>query len=234
MNPLITICARAGSKGVIGKALKSFCGKPLILWTVEQAQAWGKGKIVVSSDSMKILCLAGGVRTLLRPLDLALDDTPKLATIRHVHQATEVMYQEEYDPIVDLDITNPIRTVQDIENAYQLFLKDKPDTLFSVTRARRSPYFNQVEIRGGEARLCKSNYDPVTRRQDSPEVYDLNCSIYLYRRAWLMDKANVHPCQGKAAIYVMPDYAAFDIDMELDFFLVEWLFEKMYIGSNIS
>lgn len=231
MNPLITICARGGSRGLPGKAVKPLCGKPLILWTVEQAKAWGKGKIVVSSDSMEILSLAGGVRTLLRPLDLALDDTPKLATIRHVHQATEVMYKEEYDPIVDLDITNPLRTTDDIENAYQLFLKNRPDTLFSVTRARRSPYFNLVEEFNGEVKLSKPTYYPIIRRQDAFKCWDLNSNLYIYRREWLMNPENIHPVSANSNFYLMGPESFCDIDSQLDFEIAEFLMKKYFCNN---
>ena len=226
MNPLITICARGGSKGLPGKNWKPMLGKPLVLWTLDQAWAWGKGKIAVSSDSLKILDLLSGATKIVRPEGLAQDDTPKLDVIRHAHWYMEMEHKTDFDPIIDLDVTNPLRTAEDIENAYSLFVNHEPDTLFSVTPARRNPYFNMVEGRDGYARISKPFDSSITRRQDVPICWDMNCCIYIYKREWLMDERHVHPVSDNSMIYPMPEYSFLDTDTELDFFLTEKLFEK--------
>lgn len=225
MNPLITILARSGSKGLPDKAIKKLLGKPLISWTVEQARTWGKAYIVISTDSQVIGRTAsnGFFRgsIIYRPKYLAKDDTPKLDAIRHVIKQIERRKSEVYNPIIDLDITNPCRRTKDIERVFKIFCKKQPQTVISVTKAKKSPYMNQV------MRLAYSVCTPVemetgedkvyTRRQDTPKVYDVNSCIYCYDRKYLMKEKNLTPIAGKTEIYVMPKWASIDIDDAVDF-----------------
>jgi len=60
-----------------------------------------------------------------------------------------------YDPVIDLDVTNPMRRVSDIEAIISFGRRAGRITIFSVTPARRSPYFNMVEGRNGFCRISK-------------------------------------------------------------------------------
>ena len=117
-NLLITICARGGSKGVKGKNTRSLVGKPLICYTIKQAKEWGRGKhIVVSTDSEEIAQVAKefGVEVpFIRPAELATDISGKISAIRHAFIASEKIYREKYDMVMDLDVTSPIRKVSDL------------------------------------------------------------------------------------------------------------------------
>lgn len=217
MNTLVTILARANSKGFSGKNLKIFFGKPLYQYTVDQAISWGRGEIACSTDSEEIIQgLPIGVEAIRRPFDLCEDDTPKIKAIRHATQFMEVKKNLAYDLVIDLDVTNPIRTTHDIEDAFQLFLEKKPPVLFSVTKARKSPYFNQVEFdKEGKIKTPKQT-KTIYRRQDTPLVYDINCSIYIYNRNWLIQEENNSVIVGNACVYLMQDWQAFDVDNEVD------------------
>ena len=89
--------------------------------------------------------------------------------------------------------------------------------------ARRSPYFNLVEVNEqGVAHLSKKLPRPIERRQDAPKCYDMNGSIYVWRReALLGDGAGVF--LADTALFEMPDERSIDIDAEIDFALVELL-----------
>ena len=138
MNPLITILARGGSKRLPDKNIKPIHGKPLVRWTIDQALEWGKAPIIVSSDSARIRSLCPpGIYSVLRPKELAEDSTPKLDAIRHAHRHMEMLHGVQYDPIIDLDVTNPIRTVQDIDNCVKLL--DDSGCVVSMVSARRIP-----------------------------------------------------------------------------------------------
>ena len=91
---LITICARRDSKGLPGKNMKLFQGKPLIYWTIEQSLEYGEARVCVSTDCDTIIeyvkdTYRNKVLTVKRPYNLALDDTPKLDAIRHAHRIAE-------------------------------------------------------------------------------------------------------------------------------------------------
>ena len=52
----------------------------------------------------------------------------------------------QFDAVIDLDITSPLRRLEDIERIVNLYKNGVDyDLLFSVVPARRSPYFNMVE-----------------------------------------------------------------------------------------
>jgi len=232
MRILLTICARGGSKGVKNKNIREISGKPLIVYTIETAKKWGKAnRIVCSSDSNDILEIAekhGVDIPFIRPKELSNDDVGKVEVIRHAAVECEKKYNEKYDIIVDLDVTAPIRSKHDLDNCLKIFNEKKPDVLFSVVKARKNPYFNMVEEKAdGFVKIVKPLENDVLSRQNAPKVYDLNASIYFYDREFLFDKKNeTVTSTDKAAIYVMDDISAVDIDSELDFRFIEFLIEN--------
>lgn len=227
---LITICARGGSKGVKGKNIRNLLGYPLIYYTIKQAQDWSKAKrVVVSTDSKDIAKLAKKFKAevpFTRPPKLATDKAAKIPVIRHALITSEKFFKEKYDLIMDLDVTSPIRKVQDLENALKLFLKESPKTLFSVVPAHRNPYFNMVEESTlGRVKICKQNSRFATR-QEAPKVYDMNASIYIYKREYLLDKKNNSSISDDSVAYVMDENSKTDIDSELDFKFIEFLVKE--------
>ena len=225
MNILITICARAGSKGLPGKATKTFNGKPLCQWTMEQAFDFGKGKVVVSSDDPMVLSIARdmGLDYFTRASSLCQDDPPKLDVLRDI---LNKFGADKFDCVMDLDITNPCRTLEDMNKCVEIFKEKRPKTLFSVTKARKSPFFNQVFYDGGFWETIELR-NPITSRQQAPESCDLNSCIYIYDADWLLeDKNHLSPITNNSEIYLMPDWTFCDIDNEVDFFVAEKLHKK--------
>ncbi len=229
MNTLITICARGGSKGLPNKHLLNFNGKPLILWTVKQAVDWGKGDIIVlstdSEDIIQEVLKQYALSTIDRPIELSGDDVPKLDVIRHTLILIEERTGKHYDMIVDLDATNPLRTLSDITGCWSKVAKFDYPVAFSVVRARRNPYFNMVERGIGRWQLCK-NIDYVTSRQEAPIVYELNSSIYTYKRDWLLNTKHKSPLDSEPGIWRMSDCSFCDIDSEVDFKVAEFLMRE--------
>lgn len=232
-NLLITICARRGSKGVKGKNIRELNGHPLIYYTIKQALDWGKSKhVIVSTDSKDIAKIAnecGADIPFLRPSVLATDTAGKVPVIRHALIACEKKFKEKFDMVMDLDITSPIRKIQDLENAYNLFITKKPKTLFSVVPAHRNPYFNMVE-ENSESRVvvCKPS-SGFTSRQEAPKVYDMNASIYIFDRNYLIDEKNNKTTSDDSVAFVMDDLSRTDIDSELDFKFIEFLIKESLV-----
>lgn len=229
---LITICARGGSKGVKNKNIRDLAGKPLIYYTIKQVKQWNRGKhIVVSTDSKEIAEIAkeyGAEIPFMRPQELANDTAGKVAAIRHALISCEEIFGETYETVMDLDVTSPVRTVQDLENAYKLFLEKLPKTLFSVVPAHRNPYFNMVEeTEDGKVKLCKKG--DFARRQDAPTVYDMNASIYIYDRSYLLE-GNESAISDNSIVYIMGEKSRTDIDCELDFKFIEFLVREGVIN----
>ena len=239
MSALITICARSGSKGLPGKHMRMFNGKPLIQWTIEQAVECGLGIVCGSSDDSKLcdfMVDSGAAACLHRSPRLAKDDTPKLDVLRDAmdwfnNSFCDLSGQEKCDTLIDLDATNPCRTVEHILEAKWKFDKEKPDVLFSVTPAKKNPQFNQVEICNGHPFV----YDGggVTSRQEAVELFDMNSSIYIYDTKWLADPKNVHPVCFNSKAFVMSKYSFLDIDSIEDFVAAEAL-DRRYCIENVG
>ncbi|MGE4242764.1 acylneuraminate cytidylyltransferase family protein [Ramlibacter sp.] len=220
---IATVCARGGSKGLPGKNIRPFAGKPLIVHTIEQALAAPSIRgVYVSTDDDEIAAVAraaGAQVPFTRPAELASDTAGKLPVIEHLVRFLELQ-GNAIACIVDLQPTSPLRTPADIEAA----LRERPDAelVTSVAEAGDNPYFNMVE-RGadGLVRLCLG--DGSLRRQDAPPVYALNGSIYVWQRAALARAAKQGLWSVRVAPFVMPRWKSADIDLLEDFEYAEWL-----------
>ena len=225
MNILFTLCGRAGSKGVKGKNARDFLDIPLVWYSMSAIslyiEKYGKGNtidIVVNTDSQDLIKLVQEVnelpvRILLRDESLAGDKVPKVSVIKDCLIRSEKEYGKKYDQIVDLDITSPLRTVEDIHKAIQMLLEHPEyDVVYSVVPSRRNPYFNMAkEENGFYGRAFPSNY---TTRQEAPVFYDKNASIYAYSPKALMNKGAVKFFLDKCGAIKMLDTGILDIDSE--------------------
>lgn len=230
MSKICTICARGGSKGVKNKNIRLLAGLPLIAHTILQAKESKLfDMITVSSDSQEILDIAskfGADLLVKRPDELASDFISKLPSIRHAVEESEILFGKQFDVIVDMDVTSPLRMIYDIKNAVDLMLDNNVSNVITGAPARRSPYFNLVEEdENGVVGLSKPPQTPLFRRQDSPRCYDMNASIYVWKRYSLFENPTVF--NKDTIIYVMPEERSTDIDSELDFEIVEMLFKKI-------
>ena len=225
MKRICSICARGGSKGLPNKNILPLMGKPLIVHTIEHAQQSGIfDAIAVSSDSDAILETSqkAGVKFLVkRPEHLANDKAPKIPAIRHCAQETERLSGITFDTFTDMDCTSPLRSIQDVKDSVALLEREKYSNIFSVTPARRSPYFDMVRIKNGKISPCCDDLGEFTRRQDVPEAYDLNASIYVWDRETLMNSDSLY--NERTGLFVMPNERSVEIDGELEFIYTELL-----------
>ncbi len=227
MRILFTVCGRAGSKGFRNKNLKVLCGSPLVYYTLAvirfymESHAEDEVDIALNTDSKELVRLvteAAWVNHLTvvdRKPSLAGDSVAKDEVIRDTYFFMKK--QKQYDVVVDLDITSPLRTVEDIERVLEEYRSnDRYDLVFSVVEARRSPYFNMVEKKDGGrfGKICSSGF---TARQQAPRVYEMNASIYAYRPAFLESEINRPITDYFCGISLMPDRLVLDIDSEEDF-----------------
>ncbi len=223
---LCSICARGGSKGLKNKNIKKINGLELIAYSIYQAKNSKLFKhIVVSTDSEDIMQVAkkhGACVFFKRSKELSSDEAAKMPVIRDCFLRSRAYFNINFDYIIELDASAPLRSSKDIKDAFAFFLESKKENLISATRARKSPYFNQVEFKKEELKLCKKSL--AKRRQDSPEVFDMNASIYIFTRDRLLKSDKLFG--KKTALFVMNDESAFDIDTELDFKVVEFLLKQ--------
>ncbi|MAH61056.1 MAG: flagellar modification protein B [Legionellales bacterium] len=225
MKILCTICARGGSKGVPNKNIRILNGKPLIAYSIEQALASDLFEhIVLSTDSEDILQVGqsyGAQAWFLRPNELATDSAAKVPVIRHAHLEAEKYFQQHFDVHVDLDATSPLRHVSDIVLSMKMFIDEGADILMTGSPSRKNPYFNMVELHEGCPQLVKALPKRILRRQDAPKVYDLNASIYIWKREALLNSDDLF--SDKTSFFCMPELRSIDIDTLADFKIVESL-----------
>lgn len=235
MNILFTICGRAGSKGIKNKNIKDFMGFPLPFYAVSAIDLYRKRNpqvqydIVLNTDSDDLIklfkeCLKIKVDIIQRNPLLGLDNTPKLAVILDSLRITKERKKKIYDMVVDLDITSPIRTAEDVQNLINKKVNSDADVVFSVTQARRNPYFNMVmQTPKGYVRVNESSFNT---RQEAPEIYDMNASLYAYSPEFLESEQGLF--EGKCDVIQMMDTAVLDLDHEKDFELMQVIAKHLF------
>jgi CMP-N,N'-diacetyllegionaminic acid synthase len=225
MNILCTICARKGSKGIKNKNMISINNQKLIDISINQAKkAKLFTKIVVTTDSKKIQnhsLLKKVYSWFLRPKELSNDKSSKLDVIRHALKESEKKFKIKFDIVCDLDVTSPLRHKLDIINSYKKFIKNDYEILFSVCEAKKNPYFNMVEKKNNKILLVKNLKEKVASRQKAPKVYEMNASIYFWKRDALIKRRSLF---GKnVGTFLMPRERSIDIDDQFDLRIVRKL-----------
>lgn len=229
---IIHIGARKHSKGLKNKNIKKLLGKPLIQHTIEQAKKIKKvHKIVVSSDSKKILNLSKKLNVdiqILRPGKLSNSNASKFSVWQHsLKYLLKKNLMNKNDIFLDLDCTCPIRNILDIRLMINKFLKYKKskrlfDGLFSITPAKKNPYFNLVEYNKDDFLvLSKKPRLAVFSRQKCPRVYEHVASIYCLKPDFILNKKFF--MQGKLLGHKIKDFTGWDIDNRFDFEIVKYI-----------
>lgn len=231
MSTLATICARGGSQGVPRKNILPLLGKPLIQYTIEQAQACPLiDHVFVSTDDEEIAEVArraGAEVPFLRPAELATATAPKIPVIRHLVDWV-VDSGIKVDTIVDLDPTSPLREPEDIRACIEM-LDAATDVVITGYLAIKNPYFNMVEQKeDGYYSLVQQVPGGIDQRQRAPKVYAMNASIYV----WHAHTLSKGLWDGKAKLHIMPRERSIDIDEPIDFKLVELLMKEQRESSK--
>ena len=139
---LALVPARGGSKGIKDKNIILLHGAPLISYTIDSAL--GSKYIdntVVTTDSERIASVAklyGADVPFLRPVELASDSAKTVDAVIHAIETLATIGQN-YDVLVLLQPTQPLRTSEDIDNAIELFFKNNRQSLASVTPVENHP-----------------------------------------------------------------------------------------------
>ena len=234
LNIICVIGARGGSQGLPNKNIKMLLGKPLIAWSIETALSVKQiNKVIVSTDSKEIANIArdyGAEVPFMRPHNLAGPAVGKFDVWKHALLEAESHYKQNFDIFVDLDCTNPLRDNYDIVNCIKQLLEYKNkgvDTVFSIAKSRKNPYFNMVEKEeNGFLKLSKPLSKKILRRQDAPIVYDHVASIYTILSSQIKNGQGL--LSGFAQGYEIGEDKSFDVDSELDFEIIEFLMKKKY------
>ena len=225
---LAIIPARGGSKGVTRKNIRAVAGKPLIAWTIEEAKkSQYIDRLILSSEDAEIIEVAksyGCEVPFVRPKELAQDHTSGIDPVLH---ALTLFPQYEY--VVLLQPTSPLRSVKDIDNCIEQCIYKKAYSCVSVTQPDKSPYWMYVLDENNRMTPIIDKAQEINRRQELPEVYALNGAVYVAQSDLLYQKKTFVTMDSVA--YCMPKERSLDIDTELDLQLAEYLMMK-WSGKN--
>ena len=157
----------------------------------------------------------------IRPAYLSTDSAGKIETIYDILKYEENKTSEQFDYILDLDVTSPLRTLEDLQSGLNIILENSEIlNLFSVNNANKNPYFNMVEENtDGYYNLVKEGN--FLTRQSAKKVYELNASFYFYKRNFF-NNTDAKVINDKSYIYLMP-HICFDLDHMIDFDFLEFL-----------
>lgn len=222
MKRIAIIPARSGSKGLKDKNIKELNGKPLIAYSIECAINSGMfDKVFVSTDSQKYADIAirhGADASFLRSEENSGDTAGSWDVVREVVERLKEQ-GEEYDEIMLLQATSPLRNSDDIVNAINLLHERKGKAVVSLTECDHSPIWCNTLPEDS----CMDNFDKEEYkdlpRQMLPVFYRYNGALYLVTASELQNKEHMleHGCYA----YVMPQNRSIDIDTELDFMIAE-------------
>ena len=219
------IPARGGSKGLPGKNILPFCGKPLIAWTIEAALACRfLDRVIVSTDSEEIAETArtyGAEVPGLRPKELALDNSSAVDVYIYLWEKLTENSTPGSAPFVVLQPTSPLRTTDDINNAIELFREKKADSVISVSEASHPPVWAKRIDENGILKDYFKTSDSLANRQQIPIAYMPNGGIFILTKSLVTDKRTYY--SDKTYPYIMPFERSLDIDNIWDFRIAEYI-----------
>lgn len=219
--------ARGGSKGLPGKNIREICGLPLLAWSVRAGrESRYVDEVMVTTDSDEIARIgkaAGANIPFLRPSVLAQDQSTSFGAIAHALDHYRTVLGKQFDYVVLLEPTSPMRTAADVDRALERLLA-QPDATAIVgvakTESQNPAFLVKVSERG-----FISGYEEkqmkVLRRQDIPDVYFFEGSLYISEEAALLEKKTFY--HEKTIAYEVPKWMSLEIDDLDDFIMVEAL-----------
>lgn len=239
MRILFTICGRAGSKGIRNKNIQKFLGIPLPLYTLSIIDLYlsrysqVEYDIVLNTDSNELIEIINKnskrkVSVIKREAELAGDDIAKCNVIRNCYKTMKQQKGYDYDEVIDLDITSPIRRIKDLEAVINKMAKAECDIVETVTESRRSPYFNMVrQTEFGVKTIIEAHF---ATRQEAPITYDENASMCAYGIKFL--NGNLEWDDSHREVVLMPDVGVLDLDKPQDLELMQVIAEYLLTKDN--
>lgn len=229
---LAIIPARSGSKGIKDKNIRELNGKPLIAYTIEVARESNLFEdIVVSTDSEKYAEISkeyGAIVPFLREENLSTDTASSLDVILDVLEKMERL-GKKYETIILLQPTSPLRTVEDLKEAYNLYLNKKANAVISVCEMEHSPLWSNTLSLDNKMDGFLKNIGN-TNRQQLEKYYRINGAIYIANIEYFKKYKNFYYENSYA--YIMSRENSIDIDEEIDLKITEYLFNERKREKN--
>ena len=217
---LAIIPARGGSKRLPHKNVLDLAGKPLVAWSIESALSSKYiDRVILSSDDEEIIKVAkewGCDVPFTRPKELAQDNSRSIDLVTHALNTLE----EEYDDVILLQPTSPLRTSEDIDNAIEQFYAKDATSVIGVCEVEHSPLWsNTLDESLSMNNFLDDKYNN-SRSQDLPIYYRINGAFYMSRVASVLKEESFFVKENIYA-FVMSQEHSVDIDTKLDFIIAE-------------
>lgn len=226
---LAVITARGGSKGIPGKNIKSFAGKPLIAHTIEVAnKSKYLTRTIVSTDYDDIAEISkkyGGDVPFMRPKEIAEDKSTSMEVVQHALKWLKENDNEEYDYLMVLQPTSPLRSVEDIDECIKKVVDTGADSVMSMVELTDFSLKKLKKIEDDKILpFLEDEGKKSEQRQDLSKVYKRNCGIYLTKVEYIM-KGDLFGEVSRP--YVMPEERSIDINELVDFKLAEFWINRL-------
>lgn len=241
MNILITICARAGSKGIPDKNIKLLNNKPLLVHSIDLAKRLSNkldGVVVEfssDSDKYKEVARENGLYTdYTRPQELGSDGAGKIGVLKDVLLYSENKYNKKFDYLIDLEVTSPLRNSEDVIEAFEE-IKKKTEALIivGVSSVTKNPYYNMWEKSESNFwNISKKLPSNLLTRQSAPDVYASNGMLYIMRREFF--DGNYNSIETERTEIYKSKHICFDIDEPIDFEFMNFLIEHNRLDFNMA
>ncbi len=222
MTNIAIIPARSGSKGLKNKNIKLLNGKPLIAYTIEAALASGIcDEVYVSTDSEEYAEIAKSYGASVPFLRSAAASTDVASSWEVVKEALSryATIGKEFDMITLLQPTSPLRSVQNIEEAYQLYQEKQAKAVVSVCEVDHSPLWsNTISENLSLDHFIREEVMNIPRQQ-LQTYYRINGAIYMVEKEFLIISEQIYRSGSYA--YRMDKKSSIDIDDEYDFCMAE-------------
>lgn len=225
---LAIIPARGGSKGIPRKNIRMLAGKPLIAYSILSGlQSNYIDRLIVSTDDAEISEVArslGAEAPFTRPAELASDTAKSLPVMQHAIRFCEEQEGKNYDFIVLLEPTGPMRIIQDIEGAIEKAIDTNADSVVGLMELEDANPIRVKKIVNDHIECFCMPEPEGLRRQDQEKAYLRNGSIYVFKRDNLIHNNSLWGKESRP--YVMPRERSVNIDEESDFLVAEFYIKK--------
>lgn len=222
---LAIVPARGGSKRLPGKNILDLAQKPLIAWTIEAAQASNYiDRVILSSDDAEIIKVAeafGCDVPFVRPKELAQDTTRSIDVVTHALKSLK----EQYDYVILLQPTSPLRTAEDIDKGIALCVEKEATSVIGVCEMEHSPLWaNTLDETMSMENFLDEKYNN-SRSQDLPTYYRINGAFYMSRVASVLQEETFFVKKNIYATLMSQEHSV-DIDTKLDFIIANAILKE--------
>ena len=217
MNIAIIIPTRKGSKSIKNKNLRPLNNIPLAEHTFISIEKINVLKFVLTNDKKikKIAKKYNIITDYIRPESVSNDKTSLVETLQHFISYIEKNNVFKFDTLLILQVTSPLRTKSDIENAIKYYKKNKLKSLFSVSESQEHPYESINLLKNGKWKYNLLKSKKFFRRQDFDiNSYFINGAIYMVDLKFFKKKKKI--ISDKHGIFIMKKINSIDIDDEED------------------